>query len=280
MRNNHEGFQKKEISSLMFKKVHLKAFLLILVATAVTATAALLGQRAFAGSGELEDGNFNLSISIRSNATDATIDDLEKRFQQASELLFDATNGQHQFGTIRVCNNSRGGRNADIWLLPNGSPPGCSDGQDNDGDGSTDEEIADDIDNDGDGRVDEDVACGRSYVPGAAVQDPGLGSGEWHIMLYEDDALNPGNANADGRHVIVHEFGHYGYGIWDEYVGPGGGAENLEPPFTSDASLMENFWLRSASEFSVPSNHDPDGDTFQTNLRACSRSSENQYSKG
>jgi hypothetical protein len=265
-RDNHEGLQKKDIFTLTFKKAHFKAFVLILVVTAVAATAALLGQRAFAGSGKLEDGRLNLSISIRSNATDATISDLENRFQQASELLFDATDGQHQFGTLRICNNSRGGKNADIWIPPTGSPAGCSDTIDNDGDGRTDEEFPDTRDNDGDGRVDEDTFCFRSYVPGSCV--PGLGAPDCQIMLFQDDALAPSNGNADGRHIIVHEFGHYGYGIFDEYVQQDATtpAECLEPPFTPE-SLMENFWARPISEFCVDDNHDPDSDTWQDTVR-------------
>ena len=42
--------------------------------------------------------------------------DWEIVFQKASELLFDATDGQHQFGRIYVCNSCTGGRNADAWL--------------------------------------------------------------------------------------------------------------------------------------------------------------------
>ncbi len=182
----------------------------------------------YAGSGELKDGKFNISISIRYNASAATLDALKMRFQQASELLFDATDGQHQFGKIFVCNNSRGGKNADFW-------------------------IRNDID--------------RSYVPGSCVfPNPGLGKKDCRIMQTEKNTLNDSNANADGRHVIVHEFGHYAYGVRDEYVGPSGTAECLAAPFTP-ASLMENFWLRDISEFCVSSNHDPDGDTRQEQSR-------------
>ena len=230
--------------------------------TGVVALLTVLMEPGFAGTGKLTNGKFNLSMSVRFDASGATISALETRFQEASELLFDATDGQHQFGTIRVCNNSRGGRNADIWLRSNGRPPGCDDMIDNDGDGLTDEEFPDGVDNDGDGAIDEDNACARSYVPGGCA--PGLGtvaaSGTTgcQIMLFEDDALSAGNASADGRHVIVHEFGHYGYGIFDEYVQKNGDpAICLVPPFTP-ASLMENFWNRPISEFCVPSNHDQD----------------------
>ena len=198
-----------------------------ILALALTALVLLPPAVSFAGSGKITSGKFDLSISSRFNAPTATLNALQNRLQQASELLFDATDGQHQFGTIRICNNSRGGRNADIWFQ-----------------------------NDGD----------RSFVSGGCV--PGLGTNGCHITLFEKNALADVGANADGRHVIVHEFGHYGYGIFDEYVTPTGTeAVCLAAPFTSAGSLMENFWLRPISEFCVASNHDPDGDTRQDALR-------------
>lgn len=189
------------------------------------ASASLPGSPSLAGTGELADGKFDLSMSVRFDATDTELDDIREKFQQASELLYDATDGQHEFGEIRTCDNSRGGRNADIWLR-------------------------------------DDIT--RSYVPNPI---PGLGNPGNQIHLSKQGLLVDSNAFADGRHLVVHEFGHYAYGIYDEYVGPDGEAESLEAPFDSEASLMENYWLRSMSEFSVPSNHDPDGDTWQTDQR-------------
>ena len=219
------------------------------------------------GSGKLESGKFNSSISVRFDATDAQLDLLKNQFQRASELLYDATDGQHQFGEILVCDDSRGGDNADIWILENGSPAGCSDGVDDDGDGAIDEERPDGVDNDGDGAIDEDNACGRSYVPGGCV--PGLGDDDCRVMLYYDNALAPSNGNADGAHVIVHEWGHYAYGIFDEYVNNTGGTAICVAPdssgsFPHDGSLMENFWLRSITEFCVDSTHDGDNPTTAT----------------
>ncbi|MBB6377581.1 Mg-chelatase subunit ChlD [Pseudonocardia eucalypti] len=44
------------------------------------------------------------------------VEEWRASFQQASRLLFDATNGCHQFGEIRVCNGSAGAHDADAWL--------------------------------------------------------------------------------------------------------------------------------------------------------------------
>ncbi|MEU7889443.1 VWA domain-containing protein [Microbispora bryophytorum] len=69
------------------------------------------------GIGYLDTGHFHLTVSFRHVADAARIDEWRASFQQASRLLFDATNGCHQFGDIRVCNASTGGHDADAWLL-------------------------------------------------------------------------------------------------------------------------------------------------------------------
>lgn len=179
----------------------------------------------YAGGGKCEGLKFTLVISVRHDASPTRLNEWKNAFQQASELLFDATDGQHQFGTIFVCNKSYGGRNADIHLF------------------------------------EED---GRSYVNRPI---PGLARQDCHMFLYGDERDKP--------FVIVHEFGHYGYGLYDEYTGPGGDAECVEAPSNASASIMEGGWwqapgvdggdgfLREISEFCVADNHDPDEDTQQ-----------------
>ena len=178
----------------------------------------------YAGGEKCEGLKFTLMVSVRHDANPDTLNLWKNAFQQASELLYDATDGQHQFGTIFVCNKGLAGRSADIHLFE----------QD-----------------------------GRSYVN---LPIPGLGRTEGHMFLYGDEKRKP--------FVIVHEFGHYGYGLYDEYSGPFGDAECVENPPNANASIMEGGWWqapvaygglgeREISEFCVPSNHDPDGDTEQ-----------------
>ncbi len=178
------------------------------------------------GIGRLVGGRFNLIVSLRHNASAARLNEWQASFARASELLFDATDGQHQFRDIYVCNNSSGGRNADAWLL------------------------------DPDGRSFSNVR--------------GLGSETAHMTLYGDERFKP--------FVVVHEFGHYAYGVRDEYEGPAGPAECIGGT-TSDACIMESSWadgdrfgnnatggalvVGRVSEFCVAGNHDPDGDTYQ-----------------
>jgi hypothetical protein len=194
------------------------------------------------GSGTFRAGKFNLILSIRHNASAARVDEWRASFERASELLFDATDGQHQFGDIYVCNNSTGGRNADAWLLQ---------------------------------------PDGRSH---SAVD--ALGNETAHMTLYGDERFKP--------FIVIHEFGHYGYGLRDEYIGPLGMAECIGGT-TADACIMENGWrdgdrfgndatggalvLGRVSEFCVASNHDPDGDTYQDDVHgeSCWETMEDDY---
>jgi len=52
------------------------------------------------GIGRLVGGRFNLVLSIRHNATAARLNEWRASWERASRLLFDATDGQHQFGDI------------------------------------------------------------------------------------------------------------------------------------------------------------------------------------
>lgn len=127
------------------------------------------------GNGKLDKprGRFDLILSVRYNATSTELTAWEAAFEQASRLLFDATDGQHQFGTIYVYNNDEvmglAGNNADAHLFDDPSP--------------------------------EEEASSGGYAA--------LGS-DVHIELYDEDKFRP--------FVIVHELGHYIYGLYDEYI--------------------------------------------------------------
>lgn len=119
---------------------------------------------------------FNLVLSINYDAT-ADLNQLKQSFQRASELLYDATDGKHQFGEITVCLNSSGGNNADIWVIVSPDPTNPV------------------VDSDG------------YYPPPFSTPTPGI-----HMTL---DKLVK-----DFPLLIVHEFGHFVYGLYDEYRFP------------------------------------------------------------
>src|SRR5919106_5627400 len=75
-----------------------------------------------AGTGTFKKGAFNFCVSVRFNATPEQLQKIRTGFQQASELLEDATNGQHYFGNISIVNNDKSaGVNADFWIVPSTS---------------------------------------------------------------------------------------------------------------------------------------------------------------
>ncbi|MCK5291242.1 MAG: VWA domain-containing protein [Thermoplasmata archaeon] len=97
-----------------------------------------------------------------------------------------------------------------------------------------------------------------------------LGTSGLHMNLKSDEKNKP--------FVIIHEFGHYGFGLYDEYTGPGGSAECTGDP-TTGACIMEHGWWDGdqidddgnltegdVNEFCTDVDHDPDSDTDQEDI--------------
>lgn len=135
---------------------------------------ALLGSgpgAARAGTGRIVDGKLNLGVMLTYREADP--DSWKPLFEEASRLLFNATDGQLQIGTVRILGCSADKRDADVWIL--------------------------------------------SGTGGALSTFLGLG-GAGHIYLSQlhKSVTEPVN----GQFGLVHEFGHYGFGLYDEYKGP------------------------------------------------------------
>ena len=58
---------------------------------------------------------FNISVSVRFNATAAQLTQIQNVFTAASVLLFDVTDGQAQLGRVTILNNSTGNR-GHVWI--------------------------------------------------------------------------------------------------------------------------------------------------------------------
>lgn len=179
------------------------------------------------GVGRYKNGKFDLILSIRHNADETRIEQWERSFRRASEVLYDATDGQMQFGRIYVANNSAGSSEADAYLL-------------------------------------EEEGTSSSSVNA-------LGSPGFHMNLKSDEKNKP--------YIVIHEFGHYALGVYDEYTGPDGSAE-CTGNSDSGACIMEFAWtlgdqisddgiltLGTINEFCTDENHDPDGDTNQESIQ-------------
>ena len=68
--------------------------------------------------GFFNNGRFNLSISLRYMPAEQELGFLCQVVQQASRVLFDATDGQHSIGQVHFAPDGLGGEDADIWIHP------------------------------------------------------------------------------------------------------------------------------------------------------------------
>jgi uncharacterized repeat protein (TIGR01451 family) len=221
--------------------------LLLTLAAATLLTPALT---AYAGDGSFVEGRYNFTVSVRFNATEVQLRQIEVAFQNASRVLYDATDGQQQFGTITIVNNdgpkftedgcftapSEASLNAEYWIEPQG---------------------------------------GRAY---ATFGHYGI-HGE-HITLYFTTDFQQLNGADGDAYTIAHEHAHHAYGVADEYADPTGQSAECAAEPDSPAlnfCLMDNFFSRGGkcttclgvytlNEFCVAGNHDPDGDTAQQAL--------------
>lgn len=130
----------------------------------------VIASAGWAGDGEIADGKVNLSIMFTYRETDA--DAWKPVFEEASRLLYNATNGQLQLGEVHVLNCSFDKDGADVWVL--------------------------------------------SGNHGAFANVLALGGlGHIYISQTHESTTPP----ALGQFGVVHEFGHYGFGLYDEYKG-------------------------------------------------------------
>ncbi|HWJ94944.1 MAG TPA: hypothetical protein VNT33_09495, partial [Telluria sp.] len=74
---------------------------------------------AWAGTGTFSGGKYNFCVSVRFNATPAQLANIRAAFTRGSQVLADATDGQHRFGRIRLVNDSGGSQQAEYWVHPN-----------------------------------------------------------------------------------------------------------------------------------------------------------------
>jgi uncharacterized protein YegL len=159
-------------------------------------------------------GKFDLVLSIRYDATDDEnntndIDQWEVAFERASRLLYDATDGQHQLGNIYVFNNDSLNGNVADAWL-----------------------MLDDLT-----ATQIDSTDGSSSNPG----EPVIGALNWHIVFASSIKYRP--------FMIVHELGHYLYGLCDEYMLDqyNSGGHCIGPMFvggtpTANSCIMEGRW--------------------------------------
>ncbi len=74
---------------------------------------------AYAGTGTYKDGRFSFCVSVRFNATPEQLRLIREGFERASQVLADATDGQHRFGTVSIVNNRGAAQAAEFWIYNN-----------------------------------------------------------------------------------------------------------------------------------------------------------------
>lgn len=90
-----------------------------LIAIVVIATI-LFAPASYAGSGRFVDGKFDFFITTTTTPTAPEMTEIQERFTQASELLWDASDGQARFGDITIFTNNTALEFADILLTMTG----------------------------------------------------------------------------------------------------------------------------------------------------------------
>lgn len=206
--------------------IGLTIFLTVLVVPAV----------AYAGNGTFRNGEFNFCVSVRFNATDAQLQQIRTAFQNGSQILSDATDGQHRFGEITIVNNSGASESADYWV------------------------------NSGSGRA--YATFGRYGVRGEHVMLY-FDSNFQAVNGADGDAYTVAHEHAHHAYAVADEYSgplFLGIGLT--------AAECAVTPDTATLSycLMDNYFTRGGrffgmgytlNEFCVAGNHDPNNNTFQ-----------------
>lgn len=71
---------------------------------------------ALAGNGTFHQGAFNFCVSVRFNANATQLAQVRAALQSGSNVLLDATDGQHRFGRVTIVNDSGASQSAEYWV--------------------------------------------------------------------------------------------------------------------------------------------------------------------
>lgn len=155
-----------------------------------------------AGAGKVDRAGdkFLLTLNVMFAYGETNLALWKNLFQQVSNLLYNATEGQMAIDTINIFNCGHAKDLADIWVVDN-SPE-------------------------------------LPNVPSANTN--GLGSKGRHITIFKDQLQK-------GPFGIVHELGHYVFGLYDEYRGQHRQGSCTGPPAESNWPASSDFFCTSPS---------------------------------
>ena len=167
---------------------------------------------------------WNLLGSLEYNATTANLDEIARALESASGYLFDVSDGQFFIEQATLYEEREHWADADIQFFANMWPNAT-------------------------GSVGAAAVLASSsnhmYLPGPGFDGNNYTPGSW--------------PTAFGFRTIVHEQGHYGLGLWDEYTHRGGATsctlDRASVPEVRRASIMSSQY--DASELCHDGNHNP-----------------------
>lgn len=188
-------------------------------------------QTVFAGDGTFTtsdgiNGQFNFCVALRFNATAAQIQKIQKAFQKASDIIADATDGHHRFGTINIINDA--------------GPEAIA---------SAEFVLGDDLGIRGSRSTTDNIGYGvyKNHVLTDYIEFA-------NVSVFPPNNINltdPGLFSA--AFMIAHEFGHHAYGLADEYSG----LDLTKPNFEQAVRLHANCAPGANPGESFQNNDDP-----------------------
>ncbi len=200
-----------------------------------------LEDRTLLAAGVFQNGEFDFCISVRFNATEAQLQQIRTGFQNASQILADATDGQHKFGNITILNNSGGTQSAEYFIHP---------------------------------------GTGRAYATDGKYGIRGEHVNLYFQSNFQASSGADGDAYTIAHEHAHHAYGILDEYSGPNDNGSRANNDPLKAenaPFPNTAgqsfSLMDNYFVRGGratggaytlNEFSITANHDPDNDTWQT----------------
>ena len=211
------------------------SFLAVLLALALVPA-----PHVYAGNATFEAGAFNFCVSVRFNATAAQLAQIRTAFQNGSDVLLDATDGQHRFGRITIVNDSGASQSAEYWV---------------------------------------NAGAGRAYATVARYGFRGehvnlfFDSNFQAVQGADGDAYTIAHEHAHHAYGVLDEYS--GPGLPCTRADRADCAEDAPLPDTAtlNFSLMDDYLARGGrafpgmnytlNEFCVNTNHDPDRDTWQ-----------------
>lgn len=172
---------------------------------------------------------FNILVVVEWDANDTYLSEVHNGFRSASQYLYDATDGQMLFERVTIADNNNWVADTDYYILASNM-------------------------------IRPYVNFPVGHLTEANDNHPYFGRG-WKRRI-DDGPYSGPYSSQDGYRTFIHEFGHYGLGLYDSYLN----GDNQETAHCTSVAIRSNSsdkvnatlmeWQYNASEFShkdVPS---------------------------